>query len=242
MSRVLGFVYGVASYLFFLAVFVYFIGFLGDLLAPKSVSSGAGGGGLLAILWDVLLLVLFGVQHSVMARPAFKKAWTKTVPWHLERSTYVLASSLALSFVMLAWQPVNVVLWHFTGTEAQVALYGLFFLGWTIIFVATFLTDHFDLFGLRQVYFSLIGRPYAPVKFTSRLFYKHIRHPMMTGIVISFWATPYMTLGHAVFAAVFTAYVGFGVMLEERDLEKHLGADYKRYRASTPKFIPGLKP
>lgn len=242
MPRVLGFIYGVASYLFFLAVFVYFIFFLGDLFVPKSVSSGAGTGGLFAALWDVIILVVFGVQHSVMARPAFKKQWTQTVPWHLERSTYVLASSVALTFVMWAWQPINIVLWNITGMASQVVLYGFFFLGWTIIFVATFLTDHFDLFGLRQIYLNLIQRPYTPVKFTSRLFYKHIRHPMMLGIVISFWATPYMTLGHALFAAVFTAYVAFGVMLEERDLLAHLGEDYKRYRASTPKFIPFMKP
>jgi protein-S-isoprenylcysteine O-methyltransferase Ste14 len=238
MDRILSFAYGIASYFYFFAVFLYFIFFVGDLFVPASVSSEPSAESAGSLLWDALLLAFFGATHSLMARPGYK-AWLKSfLPEHLERSTYVLASSVVLALVMWLWQPHNVVLWQIDVFAGQIVIYAVFFAGWAAILLATFQTDHFDLFGLRQVYFHFVGRPYAPVPFKTVGFYKYIRHPMMTGIVVAFWATPYMTVGHLLFAAVFTLYVLIGVELEEKGLQQHLGSDYESYRQRTPKYLP----
>lgn len=241
MGRILSAAFGVVSYVYFLGVFVYFVLFVGNLWVPKSISSEPGFEGIGPVVWNVLILLVFGVQHSVMARRPFKKWLHHYVPQHLERSLYVLASSVVLHGVMWAWQPVNLVLWQVENTLGVGVLYALFFLGWGGIFLATFLTDHFDLFGLRQIYLNYVQREYKPLPFTEKLFYRFVRHPMMTGIMVAFWATPYMTVGHMVLAVVFTAYVLFGVRLEEKDLSAELGEDYQRYRQRTAKFLPFVK-
>jgi protein-S-isoprenylcysteine O-methyltransferase Ste14 len=238
MGRVLSAAFGVASYVYFLGVFVYFILFVGDLWVPKSISSEPGAEGLGAVVWDTALLVIFGVQHSVMARKPFKQWLCQYIPQHLERSVYVLASSVVLAWVMWAWQPVNSLIWNFEAPVAVGVIYGFFFLGWGVIFLATFLTDHFDLFGLRQVYLNFMQKEYKPLPFTEKLLYKFVRHPMMTGIMIAFWATPYMTVGHLVLSVVFTGYVLYGVKLEETGLVEELGPEYEKYRERTNKFLP----
>jgi methanethiol S-methyltransferase len=242
MTRILSFLYGVGCYVFFFAVFLWLIAFVGDFVlgdvVTKTVSHGAPAGGLGAALVDIALLALFGLQHSIMARSAFKNWWTRIVPTHIERSTYVLASSLALALLMWQWQPVEGVVWRVENPLATCVLYGLFVFGWVFILIATFLTDHFDLFGLRQVYLNLARKTYTQVPFKTVFLYKFVRHPMMLGILIAFWATPEMTMGHLVFSAGFTIYVFIGIHFEERGLMRALGLDYAAWRARTPMVIP----
>jgi protein-S-isoprenylcysteine O-methyltransferase Ste14 len=239
-GRTFSFIYGVAAYFFFLAVFLVFIAFVGDFLPPGyRVAPAPAGGAMKSAVIDFFLIALFGVPHSVMARPAFKNWLTRFLPTHLERSTYVLVSSLLLLLVVWQWQPIGPELWHFEAPLVRYAAYGAFALGWAIIFVATFLTDHFDLFGLRQVYLHLVGRPYTHPVFTQRLFYKTVRHPMMLGMFIALWATPVMSVSHLVLAIGLSLYIVVGVRFEERDLLHSLGEDYRRYHAQTPMFLPG---
>ncbi|PUA93447.1 hypothetical protein C8C99_4663 [Acidovorax sp. 107] len=203
MTRVLALVYGVACYGFFFAVFLYFIGFIADIplpgWLPKTVSHGGADGGWGAALMNIVWMAVFGVQHSVMAREGFKKAIVRMVPAHVERSSYVLASGVALSLVMWQWQPMVGMVWQFDSPLAQYLLWGLFGFGWTLIFVATFLTDHFDLFGVRQVYLHFVGKTYTHVEFKTVFLYKMVCHPMMLGLLIAFWAAPTMTVSHLLF-------------------------------------------
>jgi protein-S-isoprenylcysteine O-methyltransferase Ste14 len=238
MSRTLALAYGVASYLLFLAVFLYMVGFVGDLAVPKSMDSGPGSSPQLAVLVDVPLLLLFAVPHSVMARPAFKRWWTRFVPPPVERSTYVLVSSLTLGLLFWQWRPIPGLVWDVTGPVGPWLLVAVFWLGWAVVLLSTFLIDHFDLFGLRQVYLHATGREYTPPAFTTAGLYRYVRHPIMLGFLLAFWATPAMTLGHLLFAAAMTAYILIALRLEERDLVGFLGERYRAYRKEAGMLLP----
>ena len=237
MTKVLSVSYGAVCYLTFLGTFLYAVGFVGNLLVPKTIDSGPVVSLGEAVATNVLLLGLFAVQHSVMARPAFKRGWTRTVPPHLERSTYVLASSLVLLLLFWLWQPMPEVVWA-TGPSAAAVLWVVFGLGWVVVLVSTFLIDHFDLFGLRQVVLFARRRPYSPPPFRIRGLYRVVRHPIMLGFLIAFWATPTMTWGHLLFAGVTTAYIVVGVWLEERDLRHAFGETYDQYRRRVGMLLP----
>jgi protein-S-isoprenylcysteine O-methyltransferase Ste14 len=243
MSRLVAFIYGVGSYLFFLAVFGYLVAFVADIpvsgLVPKTVSHGASPGAGGAIVVNTLLMLLFGLQHSIMARSGFKKFIQGAVAPHIERSTYVLVSSLALALLMWQWQPIDGMVWQFEARFAKYLLWGLFCFGWVLIFVATFLTDHFDLFGLRQVYLNMVGKSYTNVEFKTRFLYKMMRHPMMSGMLIALWANPVMTMSHLLLSAGLSIYVFIGIHFEERALLRHLGDHYAQWRSKTPMVLPG---
>jgi protein-S-isoprenylcysteine O-methyltransferase Ste14 len=236
---VIGLLYGALAYAAFLVSFLYAVGFIGDFLVPKTLNSGAPGplGPSLAI--DVLLLGLFAIQHSVMARPWFKRWWTRFVPHSVERSTYVLLASLILLVMYWQWRPIEGALWRVEGAGA-VALWVLCATGWLIALATTFLISHFDLFGLRQVYLRLLGRPYTSVEFKTVGFYKYVRHPLMFGFLIAFWATPHMTMNHLLFAVATTGYIFIALFFEERDLRAAHGASYERYRSEVPMILPRL--
>lgn len=206
MSRTLALAYGVASYLLFLAVFLYAVGFVGNVRVPKSIDSGSPGPLPASVVIDTVLLLIFAVPHSVMARPAFKKWWTKFVPPPVERSTYVLVSSLLLGLLFWQWRPIPAVVWHVGHSAGRWLLHAVFWAGWALVLTSTFLIDHFDLFGLRQVYFYRTVRDYTPPAFRTPGPYRYVRHPLMTGFLLAFWATPTMTLGHLLFAVATTAY------------------------------------
>ena len=237
MTKVLSVSYGAVCYLVFLGTFLYAVGFVGNLLVPKTIDSGPVVSLGEAVATNVLLLGLFAVQHSVMARPAFKRWWTRTVPPHLERSTYVLASSLVLLLLFWLWEPMREVVWA-VGPSAAAVLWVVFGLGWVVVLVSTFLIDHFDLFGLRQVVLFARGQPYSPPPFRVRGLYRIVRHPIMLGFLIAFWATPTMTWGHLLFAGVTTAYIIVGVWLEERDLRHAFGETYDQYRRRVGMLLP----
>jgi len=238
VNRVIAFLYGALCYLFFFVTFLYAIGFVGNLVVPKSIDSGLAVSYGQAILVNIVLLLIFAVQHSVMARPAFKQWWTKYVPPTIERSTYVLFSSLALILLYWLWQPMPDVIWHVDNRTGQYVLWALFWAGWVLVLVSTFLISHFDLFGLRQVYLNLKNRPYTPPQFTDPLLYRVVRHPLMLGFIIAFWATPHMTAGHLLFSIGTTAYILVALQLEERDLVAHHGEAYKEYRKRVSMLIP----
>jgi protein-S-isoprenylcysteine O-methyltransferase Ste14 len=241
LQRVLFFSYGVICYVLFLGAFFYVPGFMTNLIVPKSIDSGAPGllGG--AILINVLLLAAFALQHSVMARPAFKAWFTRFVPRPIERSTYVLLSTLLLYLLYWQWRPMTAVVWEIEHAVGSSILLGLCFLGWFIVFYATLLIDHFDLFGLRQVTLYLLGKPYRHGEFVTPSLYKFMRHPLYLGWLIFFWATPRMTSGHLLFALVTTSYIFVAIKLEEKDLEGFLGDSYRRYRETTPMILPFLR-
>jgi protein-S-isoprenylcysteine O-methyltransferase Ste14 len=242
IRRSLGFVYGVIAYIIFLASFLYAIGFLGNFVVPKTINGPGGGEGTaMALLINAALLGLFAVQHSVMARRGFKRWWTQIVPEPLERSTYVLISSLLLFLIFWQWRPMTGTIWNVEGTVGEIILWTVFGIGWAIVLLSTFLINHFDLFGLRQVYLYLQDREYEPLSFQTPGLYKYVRHPLMLGFILAFWATPHMTTGHLVFAGLVTAYVFVGIALEERDLIRRFGETYKAYRARTPMLIPWPK-
>lgn len=237
-SRVTTFLYGAVSYLIFFATFLYAIGFLGNVMVPKSIDSGRTVPLGEALLINAGLLALFAVQHSVMARPWFKRAWTRLIPKEAERSTYVLISSLALILLFWLWQPIGGVVWHVDQPVLRTVLYGLFALGFLIVLLSTFLINHFDLFGLRQVYLYLRGKEYTQLRFGTPLLYRHIRHPLYLGWLLAFWATPVMTIAHLVFAIATTVYIFLAIQFEEKDLLDTFGDDYRRYRESVPMIVP----
>lgn len=236
--RVLALIYGIWCYAVFFATFVYAIGFVGGVVAPKGIDSGEPAALAASLAINLSLLSVFAVQHSVMARPAFKRWWTRFVPQPIERSTYVLASSLALILLFWFWRPLPAVLWDIEAAPFRLATWGVFWLGWLMVLVSTFLINHFDLFGLRQVYLFATGRSYTSVGFRTPGLHKWVRHPIMLGFVIAFWAAPTMTAGHLLFAAVTTAYVLLAIQLEERDLASFHGEEYRAYQRQVRMLIP----
>lgn len=241
MGRVLIFLYGVASYLAFFGTILYAIGFTTRLVVPKAINDGEAVGPLTAVVIDCLLLGLFAVQHAVMARPAFKDWWTKIIPTAAERSTFVLVSSLILLLTFWQWRPLPGVVWAVEQPVAGVLL-ATSLVGWALVFYSTFLIDHFDLFGLRQVSLHLLGREYHHPPFSDHALYRWVRHPLMAGFLIAFWFTPLMTYGHLLFAALTTGYILIGIQMEERDLVTFLGAPYEEYRKRTPMLVPWRSP
>jgi methanethiol S-methyltransferase len=236
-SRITAFVYGVVCYLFFLASFLYAVGFIGNFGVPKTMDSGPQRPFLEALLINSLLLGLFAVQHSVMARPWFKKAWTKLVPQTVERSTYVLFSSLALMLLFALWQPMGGVIWNVENSSARAILYGIYAIGLLTVLITTLLINHFDLFGLRQVWLNLLGRPYKSLGFTTPGPYRYVRHPLYVGWLLSFWATPTMTVAHLVFAVATTLYIFVAIQFEEQDLVR-AHREYAEYRERVPMLVP----
>jgi protein-S-isoprenylcysteine O-methyltransferase Ste14 len=236
-GRVLAAGYAAVVYVAFLAVVLYSIAFLADAVVPRTVDQGPRTGTVPAVVIDVLLLGLFAVQHTVMARPAFKARWTKVVPAHLERSTFVLAATAALALTYALWRPLPTVVWVVVPQTARVLIWVLYAVGWAIVVSMTFAIDHFDMFGLRQVARHLRGARPATPGFRCPLPYRLVRHPMMTGFFLAFLATPTMTVGHLLFAALGCGYILVGVRFEERDLHRAL-PDYAEYAASTPRFVP----
>ena len=237
MRRIIAFIYGVTCYLIFFSSFLYAIGFVGNFLVPKSLDSAPEMTFGQALLVNVGLLGLFALQHSIMARPAFKQWWTKFVPPPVERSTYVLFSSLALLLLFWQWQPMGGTIWHVENSMGRLLLYGLFAFAWLLVLVSTFLINHFDLFGLRQVFLYLRGKEYTFLKFATPGPYKLVRHPLYIGWFFAFWATPTMTAAHLVFAVLTTAYILIAIQLEERDLLASHEA-YAEYRRRVPMLVP----
>lgn len=238
MTRVLAFLYGVACYAVFFGTFLYAVGFVGGFAVPKTIDSGAAGPVGTAVLVDLALLALFGLQHSVMARQGFKERWTRIVPKHVERSTYVLFSSLALIALFAFWRPLPTTVWEVEATAGRAVLWGLFGAGWLVVFSGSYMIDHFELFGLRQVWSHLKGEEHSPPEFQKTGFYRYVRHPLMTGFIMAFWATPEMTLGHLLFAGVSMLYILVALRFEERDLVAFHGDRYRKYRRTTPMLIP----
>jgi protein-S-isoprenylcysteine O-methyltransferase Ste14 len=237
-TRIATFIYGVLCYLIFFGTFLYAAGFVGNLVVPKSLDSGQAGPLAASLLINAGLLTLFALQHSVMARPWFKRVWTRLIPEPAERSTYVLFSSLALLVLFGQWRPLGGVVWNVEALALRVVLYGLCVTGWLIVLVSTFLINHFDLFGLRQVYLFLRNKPYAPLVFRTPALYRHVRHPLYLGWLFAFWATPTMQASHLFFAIATTLYILIAIQLEERDLISLHGDEYRRYQKRVPMILP----
>lgn len=238
MTRILFFAYGVACYLIFLGTFLYAIGFIGNFGVPTTLDGPASGSLTAALAVNAGLLGLFAVQHSVMARGWFKRRWTRIVPWPIERSTYVLLSSAALILLFAAWRPMGVEIWSVESRAAVVTLYALFATGWLLVLVSTFLIDHFDLFGLRQVWLHLRGKPYTPHAFVTPGPYRLVRHPLYVGWLLVFWMAPTMTLAHLVFSIATTAYILVAIQFEEKDLVREHGEAYEAYRRRVRMLLP----
>jgi len=240
-SKVLAFVYGLTAYAVFFITILYAIGFVTGLVVPKDIDMGepASLGEALAI--DLALMSLFAVQHSMMARKPFKAWWTQIVPKQVERSTYVLLSSLCLLLLFWQWRPMPAIVWHVDDPNLAAAVTAISLLGWVIVFTSTFLINHFELFGLHQVTANLAGRDMPAPRFRTPLYYRFVRHPLYLGFIIAFWAAPTMTKGHLLFAAVTTAYIFVGIALEERDLTELFGDEYRRYKARVSMLIPWRK-
>lgn len=241
MSRLIAFVYGLASYVFFFVTFLYAIGFISGLVVPKTIDAGIVVPATQAIIVDLLLMSIFAVQHSVMARKQFKQWWTQFVPKSVERSTYVLFSTLALALLLWQWRPIPAVVWYIDNPQIATAVTGLSFAGWFVLLTSTFLINHFELFGLHQVANNFAGRTMPTPRFRTPLYYKFVRHPLYLGFIIAFWSAPTMTVGHLLFAAVATAYIVVGALLEERDLIDLFGDDYRRYRERVSMLVPWRK-
>lgn len=237
MGRVLGLIYDVLAYAFFFAVFLYAIAFVGDLPVPRTLDRGPQASALWAAIIDIVLLGLFALQHSVMARPAFKRWWTRLVPQPIERSTYVLAASLVLALLCWQWRPIPAAVWSVDGLGATV-LKAIFWLGWLVVLGSTFLLNHFELFGLSQVWNNLSGKAAADPVFRTPLLYGFVRHPLYLGFVLAFWSTPTMTAGHLLFAVMTLGYILIAIQFEERDLIGTFGETYVGYRRRVSMLIP----
>lgn len=238
MSRILSLLFGVISYVIFFVTFLYAIGFVGNLVVPKSIDSGLSSSFSQALLINLVLLSIFAVQHSVMARPLFKRWWTQIIPEQLERSIYVLLSSLALILLFGFWQPIDGIVWDIENALGSTILWVIFALGWLIVLFSTFLINHFDLFGLRQVYLYMKGQEYTHIHFRKPLLYKLVRHPIMLGFIIAFWSVPTMSVGHFIFACVTTAYIVIAIKFEEHDLVQYHGDEYQAYIKETSMILP----
>lgn len=243
LGRITILTYGVLCYLYFFGTFLYSIAFLANFDGvPKTIDSGSSGPIGIALLINLGLLSIFAVQHSVMARPEFKRLWHRIVPEPAERSTYVLLSSLSLTLLYVYWQPMSTPVWQITNMTAVGLVVGLYFFGWGLLLYATALIDHFDLFGVRQAWLAFRGRPYLHHPFATPGLYKHIRHPLYVAWAVIFWATPEMSVGHLFFAIVTTVYMVLAVFVEERDLLNVFGDAYRRYQETTPKYLIGTRP
>lgn len=238
LKRLLFFGYGLTCYVIFLATFLYAIAFVGGFGVSRRLDGSLETSTLLAIVIDCVLLTVFAVQHSVMARPWFKDRWTQVVPWALERSTYVLCASLALILLFWQWRPIGVQIWFVENPAVRTTLWIVFAIGWIVVLVMTFFINHFDLFGLRQVWLPLMGKPYTKVAFRTPLPYRLVRHPLYLGFLLAFWMTPNMTLAHLLFAVATTGYIVLAIQFEERDLIREHGTAYEDYRRSIPMLLP----
>ncbi len=241
MSKMTAFLYGILSYLVFFPTFLYAVGFVAGAVVPKTIDTGPVAPPATALAIDLILLSIFAVQHSLMARPRFKQWWTQFVPPSVERSTYVLFASLALALLFWQWRPLPSIIWQIANPHVAAAVTVLSLAGWLIVLTSTFLINHFELFGLQQVAHNLAGRPMAAPRFRTPLFYKFVRHPIYLGFIIAFWATPVMTAGHLLFASVTTAYIVIGTLLEERDLIELFGNDYLHYKTRVAMLMPWRK-
>ncbi len=238
MKKIISLLYGVICYFAFFGTILYAIGFVGNIVVPKSIDGPAEVSLFRAIVTNAALLLLFALQHSIMARPAFKRWWVKIIPEHLERSTYVLLASLCLMLLMWQWQPMGGVIWTVENKIIRTVMLCTYLLGWSVVFVSTFLINHFDLFGLRQVWLHFNGKPYTQLPFRLPFLYKVVRHPLYLGFLIAFWSTPVMTAAHLLFAALTTLYILTAIQFEERDLIKTFGVRYGNYRKWVPMIIP----
>jgi methanethiol S-methyltransferase len=241
IGRFIAFLYGVASYVVFFVSFLYAIGFVSGLVVPKTIDTGMVVPMAEALIVNLLLMSVFAVQHSVMARKQFKQWWTQFVPKSVERSTYVLLASLALVLLFWQWRPIPTVVWHVDNPQIAMAVTGLSLVGWLIVLTSTFLINHFELFGLHQVANNLAGHPMPAPRFRTPLYYQFVRHPIYLGFIVAFWAAPTMTAGHLLFAAVTTGYIVVGILLEERDLVDLFGDDYRHYKDRVSMLVPWRK-
>jgi protein-S-isoprenylcysteine O-methyltransferase Ste14 len=241
MQKMSAFIYGVLSYTVFFISFLYAIGFVGNIVVPKGIDSGPETTLPESLIVNLILLGLFAVQHTIMARPAFKKWWTGIIPEPIERSTFVLVASLLLLLLYWQWRPMTGPVWNVEHSVGIMILTAFFWLGWIMVLLSTFMIDHFDLFGLRQVYLPLVKKEYSGIKFKTIMLYKFVRHPIMLGFIIAFWATPHMTTGHLLFAGMTTIYILIGLQFEEHDLKIAIGPDYEDYSRRVPMLIPCIK-
>jgi protein-S-isoprenylcysteine O-methyltransferase Ste14 len=241
MKKFLSALYALVCYFAFFGTILYAMGFVGNLMVPKTIDSAPQTSLVKAILVDASLLLLFALQHSIMARPAFKQWWTRFVPNHLERSTFVLLSSLCLMLMMWQWQPIGGIVWSVSNELVKNVLFAGYVIGWAIVFLSTFLINHFDLFGLRQAWLYINDKPYTQLPFRVPLFYRMVRHPLYLGFLIAFWSASVMTVAHLLFALLTTGYILTAIQLEERDLVSHFGNKYKYYKSMVPMIIPFRK-
>ena len=238
MGRLVALLYGLLSYAFFFITFLYAVGFVENLVVPQTIDVGPQAPVTEALIVNLILMSLFAIQHSVMARPQFKQWWTQFVPKPVERATYVLFATSALALLCWQWRPIPAVVWHVDSPMVANLLIGLSLFGWLLVLTSTFLINHFELFGLHQVVSNFTARPMPPIRFRTPLLYNFVRHPIYLGFIIAFWSAPTMTAGHLLFAAVTTAYIFVGILLEERDLVDLFGDDYRRYRQRVAMLVP----